>query len=572
MSVSSSSRKPSHTGRQLNLADILARVTAHETLTDRQRQDLASALRTVGKAIGLPLTDVPAHPAHLRDRLKGFAPAMIGLSDRRWANVLSLARAALKHGGVALMPGRYREPFAPKWAALFPPLKQMHTRIALSRLARYCSIRGIDPEQVDDVVFDAFGEDLTNAALIKLPNKVHRKAAVVWNQAAETVPGWPQRRVKIPDYRRTYALPWETFPTSLKADVDAYLGRLANTDVLEDLDFQPLKSASIRTRSHQIHAYLSALVHRGRDPQTLQTLRDVVAIDVVKDGLRFFLDRAEDKSTKQAHGIAGVIRAIARHWVQVEADRLTALDSLRQRLDPHQVGMTETNRKRLRQFDDLENVRSLMILPEKLLAEANGVKTPTPAAALLVQTAVAIEILLMVPLRRRNLVQLDLNRHLVRINKGRTQLRIPGAEVKNGADIEATLPDRSVRLIERYLEIYRPLLLTDASSFLFPGLTNRPKSCERLSLQISTTIKERCGLQMHLHLFRHVAAKLYLDVNPGAYGVIRLLLGHRSVETTTKFYCGMETAAAVRRFDDHVLALHERLATPASCAKPRRGG
>lgn len=571
MSVSSSSRKPSHAGRQLNLADILARITAHEAVSERQRQDMASALRTVARAINLPLEDIHAHPAQLRARLKDFAPAMIGLSDRRWANVLSLTRAALKHGGVSLLPGRHREPFAPKWAVLFRPLEQMHTRIALSRLARYCSVRGIEPEQVDDRVFDAFGEDLTNGTLIRLPHKVHQKAAVVWNHAAETVPGWPPQRVTIPNYRRTYALAWETFPASLKADVDGYLGRLANTDLLEDLDFRPLKPASIRTRSYQIHAYLSALVHRGRDPQTLRTLRDVVAVDVVKDGLRFFLDRAEDKSTKQACGIATVIRAIARYWVEVGPDHLTALHSLCRRLDPHQVGMTETNRKRLRQFDDPENVRSLITLPDKLLAAAERGGAPTQATALLVQTAVAVEFLLMTLLRRRNIVQLDLSRHLVRTGKGRTQLRIPGVEVKNGADIEATLPDRSVRLIERYLEIYRPLLLTESSPFMFPGVANRPKSCERLSLQISTTIKEHCGLHVHVHLFRHIGAKLFLDVNPGAYGVIRLALGHRSVETTTKFYCGMETAAAVRRFDDHVLELHEQVAQPAPRGKSRRG-
>ena len=64
------------------------------------------------------------------------------------------------------------------------------------------------------------------------------------------------------------------------------------------------------------------------------------------------------------------------------------------------------------------------------------------------------------------------------------------------------------------------------------------------------------------------AAKLYLTQNPGAYGVIRLVHGHKSVETTTRHYCGTETAAAIKRYDEHVLRLREQHS--AAPRKPRR--
>jgi len=38
---------------------------------------------------------------------------------------------------------------------------------------------------------------------------------------------------------------------------------------------------------------------------------------------------------------------------------------------------------------------------------------------------------------------------------------------------------------------------------------------------------------------------LYLLGNPGAYGVIRLVTPTNLVETTTQFYCGMESTAAM---------------------------
>jgi site-specific recombinase XerC len=62
-------------------------------------------------------------------------------------------------------------------------------------------------------------------------------------------------------------------------------------------------------------------------------------------------------------------------------------------------------------------------------------------------------------------------------------------------------------------------------------------------------------LQVHPHLFRHIAAKLFLDAHPGSYELVRRVLGHRSIDTTTNFYTGLETAAAVRHFDKTILHL-----------------
>ena len=76
-----------------------------------------------------------------------------------------------------------------------------------------------------------------------------------------------------------------------------------------------------------------------------------------------------------------------------------------------------------------------------------------------------------------------------------------------------------------------------------------------LRAQIIDCVKQRCGLLVNPHLFRHIAAKLYLEAHPGAYGVVRLLHGHKSVDTTTRFYCGTETAAALQHYDDHILQL-----------------
>jgi integrase len=68
-------------------------------------------------------------------------------------------------------------------------------------------------------------------------------------------------------------------------------------------------------------------------------------------------------------------------------------------------------------------------------------------------------------------------------------------------------------------------------------------------------VHKHAGLRVNPHLFRHIGAKLFLDGNPGAYEVVRRVLGQRSIETTTNYYTGCETAAAVRHFDAEILKL-----------------
>jgi integrase len=73
-----------------------------------------------------------------------------------------------------------------------------------------------------------------------------------------------------------------------------------------------------------------------------------------------------------------------------------------------------------------------------------------------------------------------------------------------------------------------------------------------MSRQISETIWKETGLRMHTHLFRHLAGFLILRENPGEFETVRLLLGHRSFETTSRFYSAMDQAAAFRRYDEIV--------------------
>jgi integrase len=185
--------------------------------------------------------------------------------------------------------------------------------------------------------------------------------------------------------------------------------------------------------------------------------------------------------------------------------------------------------------------------------------------------AAAIEILLMAPIRMRNLVSLDIEQNLVRSVRGGALHIVIGAEdVKNQEPLEHPLPSESTALIDTYIDRFRPHLASKNGTALFPGIGSDPKNQDAFGTQISRTIRAHTGLRVHPHLFRHLAAKLYLDANPGDYETVRRVLGHRSLQTTVDFYTGLETAAAVRHFDETILNLRTKSAAEGPKTAKRR--
>ncbi len=125
-------RNPFTAPDALTLSDVLDRLVAASDLTERQRADLRSAVRTVGRALDRPLTELPAHPEFLGRRLRQINPAAVGMRKSRWANVRSLFRKALEMAGVATMPGRYQCPLTRAWAGLVSRLPSKAYRAAFA--------------------------------------------------------------------------------------------------------------------------------------------------------------------------------------------------------------------------------------------------------------------------------------------------------------------------------------------------------------------------------------------------------------------------------------------------------
>ena len=496
MSTSSVSRVLSPAPSGPTLADVLAAVRDDSTCSPRQRQDRRSAVRTLAKALGRRPEDLPADPGLLQGRVQSVNPVSAGMNPRRWRNVLSLARTALRQAGIKTSPGRHTVPLSPAWANLYRHLNRTDWRIGLSRFAHHCSAMGIDPSQVDDGVMADYLKTLMEFGLTGEPREVHRVTCLYWNQALAAIPAWPRYTVTVPSYVQTYSLSWNAFPLSLRLEKDAYIERLSGSDLLAELDFRPLRPSSLKKKDYELRQFASALVHRGRDPASIKTLADLVGLDAFKDGLRFFLERHGNESTSQIHDLACTLKAAAKYQVKVALDHLEQMAKICRQLNIGRKGMTEKNRKRLRQFDDPRNVAALVHLPERLLAIARKNEKPTLGDALRVQEALAIEFLLMDALRISELAPLDLKRHFDFPKKkgGPISIFIPNGEVKNDEAIERRLPPSVVHILKIYLETYRPLLLRAPSSSLFPGEGSGHKAITGLAVQIKEAIARETDL------------------------------------------------------------------------------
>ena len=116
-----------------------------------------------------------------------------------------------------------------------------------------------------------------------------------------------------------------------------------------------------------------------------------------------------------------------------------------------------------------------------------------------------------------------------------------------GIKLEFPLDESVTELIETYLFEHRPVLLRGSNErWLFPGEAGGFKRPSMLSGQITTTVEKATGLRITAHQFRHAAAALILQHDPGNYEFVRRVLGHKTIQITMNFYVGLETKGRER--------------------------
>ena len=528
------------------LKDVLDAIERLEPGT--RKRDLKSAVSSFCKAVGKSPEHLLAHPKEIRPLREGIAPLAIGISERRWANICSGLAKSLELVR-DLMPSRNTAPIHPDWQSKLDLLPVSLSR-GLSAATRWLSSSGVTPSTVTAEDLKAYTEAIFEGRMRAHAEKASDRVIWCWQRAVRTCPEWPGIALERQSKRDSYSYPFEYFPASFAADVAAYLNRLSQGALLDEDDdsddfgpVKPVRPATIKTRRHQMRAAASCLVRSGIAPETITSIGVLVEVQNVKRILNFLLERRGGQPSGGVAQMASFLTKVALYWVKVDPTDHLRLKRIAARVAVQDHGMTAKNRERLRPFDDHQVVAEFVCLPDTIRKHVERSKAPDKRRALLAQSAAAIALQLVVPLRKGNLAALDIDTHFVS-NRNGVYLVIPEAEVKNREAVNFQIPNFALDVIRWYISEYRPYLLDGPSSALFPGRNGSCKSSATLGAQICTAIKTFTGLDFNPHLFRHVAGKIFLDANPGNYEVVRQLLRHRSISTTTSSYSGAETRRA----------------------------
>jgi len=540
--------------------DLLDRVADDDGLDDRRKADLRSAIKSVGQWLGIDLTAMPAHPQYLRERLAGFHHAAAGVSRKRLQNVRSEIAFALDRYGLGGR-GSYLAPLSPEARALYDCLPTKYFQCALSRFLHFISAQGIAPDEVTDAVADQFLTALERHSTIKDPRETHKNMCRVWNKARAQVPGWPDLVLTEPCYRSAYGMRWSELPASLEAAVNAFFADPVDAgDFFADTGRQkPLSPRTIATQKDHLRCVASALVRKGHDADAVVDLEYLVQPVHVRQALQFFIDRNDGKPNAYVNAIAYTLRTVAKYGAPLSESDRKEVERYYKKVAQQRGGLTEKNMARLRQLDDPAVRDRLLAFPTLKIREIVRTDTCGVAEALAVQVAVATELWLFAPLRITNFAGLRLDQHLIcrEDNRGSRHwtIHVPAAVVKNAVDLDYELPAPIARHLELYLERFRPRLVTGTNPWLFPGKVGKSKHVATLREQVTRAVKQETGIELHPHLFRHIAGKLLLDEMPGDQGTVQRMLGHKSIRTTMAAYTGAETRAAIRRYDEVVLGL-----------------
>lgn len=479
---------------------------------------------------------------------------------KRWSNLRSDLAAAIRASGLRPMLKTADLDLDPIWSKVLAPADR-RIRHGLSRFCRWASKHRIRSEAVDNGTIERFVADLGEATLVRRLHLMPATVARMWNALVAVQKGAGLRRVAVPTTRPAPTrIPWGQLPASFQEDVQRFLVWASCPDALEEgARAKALAPQSLRLRHAHIHSAVSAAVATGIPVTQFTSLASLLERDTFRALLRHRWRQDGGSLSAYTRGIAVTLIAIASEWAKISADEIVALKALRSKLGPLPFGLTEKNQSMLRRFDDPRLVTDLVHLPDRLWAAARR-RLPTSRRAFIdLQTALAIDVLLHAPLRPQNLAALNFQAHL-HWPQGRRKpalVTFRADETKNHSRIEFEITTTRAERFQVYRNEIAPAVIGERPDAVFVSFSGRLRKQETITKTITKTVWRYLGVKLTPHQFRHLAAKIILDNNPGAYELVRQLLGHKNLTTAAKYYAGIDTRRAGRAHAELIMKLRE---------------
>lgn len=544
------------------MAALIKFIVADPNVSEVRRRNLACSIRRFCQVLDKQLEDAPASFELLRRAVEQFHPSKAGMHRQRWSTIRSDVGFALKRAQGLEPEAKTKPTLSDVWLMFEVEARRLKLRRwGLSRLVTFCNAKALVPTDVDDLIIKEYQVHIRNQTFKTKTQQHLRDACQLWNRLGKAVPNLGLKTLIIADNRERYTPSWDELPGSLQQEVESWLTSMSSDgDLLSETGpVRPLRPSSIRSYRYSLLQACAGLIKGGRDPKTITSLRELVEPESAKAALKFYVERNEGKRSQMLHQIAHVLVLVAQNVAADAPDWITTLKRFRSKLAPIRSELKARPKNALRQFADRANIEKLLLLPSKIFFRVKAKKVLTLKDARLMQVAVGLELLLMRPIRRANLVSLQIGNHVLRVG-ARIHIVIDGSEVKNGVSHDYTIPSESTKLLSFYVDNLLPLFGSNPSNFLFPGsIPGKSKSPEQIGRFFSNTILVETGLEVYPHLLRHFAATIYLSDNPDGIETVRRVLGHRSADTTQRSYAGVHDQIAVDRFDRFVLGIRNAI-------------
>jgi integrase len=546
------------------LQDVLDRIAANPNIADTRKRDLRSAILSFGKLAGKAPASISLDLSELRRVLDDADRTIAKISAKRRANLRSDLAAAIDTSGMHPMLKTGALELDAAWITLLDPISDPRIRSGLSRFARWCSLNSVSPEAVNEAIVDRFVQDLEARTLVRNVDDQRGAVVAAWSRLVALKPGLLAVAAPVSP-KALKRIPWERLPATFYADLQEFLVWCAVPDPLDDnARATQLAPATVRLRRDQIHSAVTAAVAAGVAPEKLRSLADLIELGTFKTIMRKLYEDDGSVLTPYTHGVAGTLIAIGKEWAEASADEIAALKKLRCKLGTLPSGLTDKNKSFLRRFDDTQLFNSFINLPDKLWRNARRGLATSKRAFLDIQTSLAIDILLTCPMRMQNLASLSFRDHLHWPNgRGKpAMLTIKGIETKNGLPIESEIPTELADRLWIYRTEIAPAVTGKRPDALFVTTTGRPRKQCAVTSAIQKAVYRNLGIKLTPHQFRHFAAKVILDANPGAHELVRQLLVHKNMKTTTNYYAGIDTLRAGRAHAELLMQLKNDAASP----------
>jgi integrase len=554
------------------LADVLS-LFDQSRLIGTRRRDMISAIKRFCEMVGTIPASVPAGPPHLRKLLSRIRPAAHGITAKSYSNLRSLLAAALHLAGVADPLGRGVASRHPKWRPLLQVIgDDQRLSNGLATFANWCAGQEIAPSEVSDTTVQRFQAWLEARTLYPKPRDLVRRTPKLWNEASTKYSSWPAGKLSVLSFKApSRHLNWSDLSPSFQQDAAVYLALRANPDLFDErpeAPKRPLAATTLRQQREHLRLAASILLQEG---EVIASLADLAKPQRFKKALRYYHNRANREPNAFVIALAKTLIQVAQYHTGATSTEVGELKRLASNLPAVPFDLTDKNKSLLQQLESDRVRAKLLFLPEQLIGEVAKDLERGRVRFVDAQVAIAIDILLALPLRAQNLSALHWQDNLSEPNgpRGQLVLHIAARHTKSKRkDITREVPDEVARRLRWYRRHVLPRLGADVNGHLFVTESGSRKGQATITKQITDALARHVGIHMTPHQFRHFCATSYLEQHPEDFETPRELLDHAFTKTT-RIYAGSSGRRASRAYNQHLLAQREALKLMRSIRQPR---